>query len=65
MMADDVPGFCGMRYPAAAAASLPAASRRLAANPILEHAGNLPRQRHAVKLIILGIFIFLKLLKAE
>jgi hypothetical protein len=65
MMADDVPEFCGMRYPAAAGALSPRRLHRLAANPILEHASNLPRQRHAVKHIVLGFLISEKLLKAE
>jgi hypothetical protein len=50
MMMDDVPGFWGLRYPAAPA-------RRLASDPILEHAGNLPQERRAVKHLIPSILI--------
>jgi hypothetical protein len=49
MMMNDVPGIRGLRDPAAPA-------RRLASDPILEHAGNLPRQRRAVN-ILLGLFL--------
>jgi hypothetical protein len=61
VMGADVPGFCGLRTPAAAGCC----RRRLASNPLLEHAATLPRQRHAVKSKFLGFYRRQKPLQPE
>jgi hypothetical protein len=60
-MADDVPRVSGLRYPVAAAPAGPA----YRPDPILEYAATIARQRHAVKLKILGFFSLGKSLQTE